>query len=180
MSGEDYLARRILSQDYFIMVYLGMYKAAFIKDNNLYFYDGIVHEDEEWSPRVLIKAKRVMYSKKCHYNYIQHKASITKSNNKIKNLTSTFLICDKLAAFFSTTALDHEENRKLYLDVVARLYMSMSCCGNVPDEYYKRFDKSFPRKYAYLRRTKKQVALYCFNIKLYRYVRKFIDKLNHI
>lgn len=178
--GEDYLAKRISEQDYFIMVYLGMYKSSFIKSNNFYFCDGIVHEDEEWSPKVLIKAQRIMYSSKCYYNYIQHEQSITKSSNKIKNLICTFYICDVLEKFFLSTPLSNEENRKLYLDMLARLYMSMSCCGEVPAEYYKKFNKIFPQKYAYLERTKKQVALYSLNIHLYRYIRKFIDRINHI
>lgn len=180
INGEDYLAKRIINQDYFIMVYMGMYRSSFIKEKKLLFCNGIVHEDEEWSPKVLINAKRVMYTSKCHYNYIQHQQSITKSKNKVKNLVSTFYICDVLEKFFLNTPLNKEENRKLYLDMLARLYMSMSCCGDVPDDYYKKFDKSFPQKYAYLNRTKKQVALYSINIRLYRFIRKLMDKINHI
>jgi hypothetical protein len=179
MLGEDYLAERIKKQSYFIMVYMGMYKASLIKENELYFCDGILHEDEEWSPRVLLSAKRVMYTSNCYYNYVQHSQSITKSNDKIKNLESTFYICEKMENFFLHVLLQNEENRKYYLDMLVRLYMSMSCCGNFPESTYKRFDKNFPKKYAYMERTKKQVKLYEFNIHLYRYIRKLLDKINH-
>ncbi len=180
MTGEDYLAERIIQQSYFIMVYMGMYRSSLIKNNDLYFMDGIVHEDEEWSPRVLIAAKKVMFIPGCYYDYVQHSQSITKSKQKIKNLESTFIICDELERFFLSVPLKDNNNRKYYLDILARLYMSMSCCGVLPEGTYKRFDKTFPNKYAYMKKTKKQVLLYTFSIRLYRYLRKFVDWVNHL
>ena len=180
ISGEEYLAERIKQQSYFIMVYMEMYRTSLIKENEIYFLDGIVHEDEEWSPRVLIAAKKIMFIPNCYYNYVQHPQSITKSKQKIKNLESTFLICDRMERFFLNVSLRDEANRKYYLDMLARLYMSMSCCGVLPKGTYKRFDKNFPKKYAYLNRTQQQVLLYSFNIHLYRYIRKVLDWVHHL
>ena len=180
MTGEEYLAQRIKKQSYFIMVYMGMYKSSLIKNNNCYFMDGIVHEDEEWSPRILLSAEKVMLIPGRYYDYVQHPHSITKSQQKVKNLESTFTICDKLYTFFHSVPLKNNDNRKYYLDMLARLYMSMSCCGTLPKGTYRRFDKAFPRKNAYMKRTKKQVLLYTFSIRLYRYLRKFVDWVKHL
>lgn len=180
MSGEQYLAERIKCQSYFIMVYMGLYRASLIKDNECFFLEGIVHEDEDWSPRILILADRVMLITGRYYDYVQHPVSITKSKQKIKNLESTFIVCERLENFFLSVPLKNEFNRKYYFDMLARLYMSMSCCGVLPAGTYKRFDKTFPRKYAFMERTKKQVFLYSISIRLYRYLRILIDRVNHL
>ena len=41
------------------MSVIGIYRRAFILDNNLLFKKGILHEDEEWTPRVMANAKKV-------------------------------------------------------------------------------------------------------------------------
>jgi glycosyltransferase involved in cell wall biosynthesis len=40
-------------------VWLYMYRAAFLKENNLLFKEGFIHEDEQFSPRVFYLAKKV-------------------------------------------------------------------------------------------------------------------------
>lgn len=58
------------------------------------FKEGIYFEDTEWTPRILVRAKRVASTEKIVYNYLWREGSITLPDNpqKLKKV-----ICDKMA-----------------------------------------------------------------------------------
>ena len=46
-------------------------KREFIKENLIYFYEGIIYEDELWIPQLLIKADKIYYTKlNIYYHYM--------------------------------------------------------------------------------------------------------------
>lgn len=46
-------------------------KREFILENNLFFYKGIIYEDELWIPQLLLKAKKIYYSNcNIYYHYM--------------------------------------------------------------------------------------------------------------
>lgn len=51
----------------------------FIDNNNLYFYKGIIYEDELWIPQLLIKAKRIYYSDLNIYFHFMRSESVMHS-----------------------------------------------------------------------------------------------------
>lgn len=53
------------------------------KDNCL-FTEGIYFEDTDWTPRMLVRAKRVASTNTVVYNYLQREGSITKAVNRSK------------------------------------------------------------------------------------------------
>lgn len=52
--------------------------------NNLLFTPGIYFEDTDWTPRMLLRAKRVSSTKKVVYNYLWREGSITLPDNPAK------------------------------------------------------------------------------------------------
>lgn len=52
--------------------------------NNLLFTPGIYFEDTDWTPRMLLRAKRVSSTEKVVYNYLWREGSITLPDNPIK------------------------------------------------------------------------------------------------
>lgn len=54
--------------------------------DNCVFKEGIVFEDVEWTPRMLMKAKRVSSTDRMVYNYLIRSGSITQSREKGKKL----------------------------------------------------------------------------------------------
>ena len=67
-------------------------KREFIVKNNLYFYEGIYHEDEEWVPRLLMNSNNVTVTDCFFYNYRQaRKGSIT-ANIKPKHVWDSLTI----------------------------------------------------------------------------------------
>lgn len=61
-----------------------IYKREFLIDNHLFFYEGIFHEDSEFSPRVFFKAERVSSINDVVYFVYQNPNSITRSFNPKK------------------------------------------------------------------------------------------------
>ena len=56
-------------------------KRKIIIDNNLYFIENIVHEDEEWVPRMLLSSKTFRFIPFEYYIYRIHPSSITSNLN---------------------------------------------------------------------------------------------------
>jgi len=56
-----------------------MIKASLFEDKSLLFREGIYFEDTEWTPRMLIQAKRVTSVDTVVYNYLMRSGSITQS-----------------------------------------------------------------------------------------------------
>lgn len=56
-----------------------IYRAALLKENNLYFKIGIINEDAEWTPRVILASKHFDFYEKPYYMYrLSRPGSITK------------------------------------------------------------------------------------------------------
>ncbi|MGI2294936.1 glycosyltransferase family 2 protein [Paenibacillus sp. GXUN7292] len=57
-------------------------KRSHIIDNDLYFVKGLLHEDEQWTPRTILKASSLAFNNNCLYLYRQGRnGSITQIKN---------------------------------------------------------------------------------------------------
>ena len=70
-SGWDYYNRHALEARVvpFVCVWQRCYRREFLMDNNLCFREGILHEDNEFTPRVCLKAKSIKVIPDVLYNY---------------------------------------------------------------------------------------------------------------
>lgn len=106
------------------------------------FREGIYFEDTEWTPRVLVEAKRVTSVDTMVYNYLVRQGSITKSveaKKKQKLLDDSLALIDakkdqmqevpdkrwfegmiaySVVSIISTVAKDYYPHRKKYLDIL--------------------------------------------------------------
>lgn len=77
-----------------------LYRRDYLKDNNLRFMVGILHEDQEFTPRAYYLAKRIEFVPTVTYNYAQREGSIMKSDkNANKKASDLLIICDSLYEF---------------------------------------------------------------------------------
>lgn len=83
-NGIEYLFESLKRDNLLVPTWLHIYKREFILINNLFFKKGIYHEDEEHTPRALLKAKTVLPTKITHYNYMIRENSIMTSSNKLQ------------------------------------------------------------------------------------------------
>ena len=67
------------------VVWKSIYRKDFLIGNELYFREGYNHEDEEWTPRVYLKANRVKNIQGVFYNYFIHTDTISKNPKSFYN-----------------------------------------------------------------------------------------------
>ncbi|MCR5670168.1 MAG: glycosyltransferase [Butyrivibrio sp.] len=72
-----------------------IYKASFIKENDLKFAQGIYHEDLEWAFQFLCKDPVLAYYPKVFYNYILRGGSIMSAGSKEKRKNDLLRILEK-------------------------------------------------------------------------------------
>lgn len=136
---------------------------SFVLDNNLYFYKGILHEDELWTPQVLMKAELIFYSCLNIYYHVMRDGSIMNSNNLEKSGRSDIVLSKQLFEIFDTSG----RNDLVYLrDHAADTFMQS--IWKVPG-FLKTEDicRSLPIKNAFYKKTKLKACLYFVSPHLY-------------
>ena len=53
------MCESIQQNSFHVCAWLNLYKRDLLFENNLYFEKGLLHEDEEWTPRVFLEAKKL-------------------------------------------------------------------------------------------------------------------------
>lgn len=76
-----------------------IWKSKFLKDNELYFYPGIFHEDAEFTPRAYYLAEKVSLCNDLIYYVYQNPNSITRSINHKKSFDLLLSVCPSLSKF---------------------------------------------------------------------------------
>lgn len=76
-SGEEYAQMAIRKGEWFSASWYNFYRTEFLKSNGLFFMEGVLHEDIEYTPRLFLVAKTVKYLHFQFYNYIRRSDSIT-------------------------------------------------------------------------------------------------------
>lgn len=125
ISGEKYLIESVNNKRIFAPVWLNIYRTELILQNNLYFKEGILHEDELFSPQIFLKANKVTFYNKDFYNYRQREGSIMYSlQNKYKRVKDTFNICFELSKIVNTVS--NSEAKIALSNYIAYLALSIS------------------------------------------------------
>lgn len=84
----------------FVCVWQRCYRREFLVDNSLRFREGILHEDNEFTPRACLKAKRIKVIPNVLYNYRVRPGSIMTTRG-MKSKESLITIGNELAALFA-------------------------------------------------------------------------------
>jgi glycosyltransferase involved in cell wall biosynthesis len=97
------------------------------------FKEGIYFEDTEWTPRLLLKSKRVTSTDLMVYNYLLRKGSITQSveeKKKRKVLEDRFLLIDSMC-----NQMREVTDKRWFEGMIAQIVLSV--IGFVCENYYK-------------------------------------------
>lgn len=94
-SGEDF----VVKTGFVMSPWASLYRRQFLSDNSLRFKEGILHEDEEFSPRAQFLAERIAHTDAIVYNYFQRTGSIMKSSRSELRVSSFLAICDSCYEF---------------------------------------------------------------------------------
>ena len=75
-------------------------RRTFLTDNGLLFRPGILHEDELWTPQVLLRAASVCYAGVLFYCHYMREGSIMHSDNYARRGDSLIVIAEELLRVF--------------------------------------------------------------------------------
>ena len=145
MSGQKFLLEQLKYNDYRMEVWDDLYKRTFLLENNLFFVEGILHEDEEFTPRALVVANRVKLVETYGYMYRQRDNSIMSSSVNIKHITSIEYIMNSFIIKFEEAKLENEKLifSKLCFNLL-NVYIEKILKTNADNKY--EFIRNLPRK----------------------------------
>lgn len=95
LSGEEFIRKQHMPP----AAWAALYRRNFLTDSNLRFMEGILHEDEEFTPKAYFLSKRIAYKDTVVVNYFQRIGSIMKSRQSDRRVESFLRICDSLHDF---------------------------------------------------------------------------------
>jgi glycosyltransferase involved in cell wall biosynthesis len=146
--------------------WLNMYNRKFLIGNSLFFQKGLLHEDEEWTPRVFLNAERVVVSGHCFYNYVIRDNSITRGADFRKNAEHLISTVNELNVFYK--GLEDEELRFLLNDYLVSVYLFAFAAGRMHEQNTKHFiKKDFVRENARSKKNIRKAILFNISPKLY-------------
>jgi glycosyltransferase involved in cell wall biosynthesis len=131
LTGWDYYNKYALvpRKFHFVCTVLRIYKRNFIIENNLYFKEGIYHEDNLFTPIACYYAKKVKIIPDMLYVYRIRSGSITQNLNTKRTLDMV-TVANELSAFFISK--NDIDKRTLYREIAGEYFK-----GFVPEEIQK-------------------------------------------
>lgn len=102
-----------------------IWNAAFLKKNNLSFYEGIYHEDSEFTPRAYYLAQKVSFTNELIYFVYQNPNSITRSVNPKKAFDLVNVVCSHLYQFSLNIK---DEDKPIFNNLIA-MYLNNAMFG---------------------------------------------------
>lgn len=108
-----FLEEEIKMKNYIVPAVKYIVKKAFIVNNNIKFKQGILHEDELYTPILLLSSKSIIAFNYYFYHHMVRENSITTSVNKTKNAMSIFEICRELNSYLCSIEMKNSLRKKL-------------------------------------------------------------------
>lgn len=169
-TGKEYLLKCLQTGGLRVEVGRHLYRTGFLRANGLQFCKGILHEDEEFTPRVLLQAQRVVLTGQEIYYYDNCRAgSITHAEGlSTRRVQDRLRIYDGLAEIYRTVtprALRRRLQDDLcwkYLDCAARFD-----CRTLPGYRPQRLRML---QFACTPRRRAKAALFALSPELFRRV----------
>lgn len=114
-----------------VVVWGKLYRTDFLKKNNLFFKEGIIHEDELFTIQSYFLAKKIQQVEEQSYCYrINRQGSIMNSSQKEKHMLAYEVIANELGKFRNNFKENSFEELRLY----------------IYEKYYEGFAASFINK----------------------------------
>lgn len=166
MTGIEYMCESIKQKSFHVCVWLNLYKKEILINKQLYFQRELLHEDEEWTPRVFMEAKRVKYIDFKYYYYLVRDGSITNSKDTSKNGLDIVSTCYKLEDLYNRNV--SRENKKILNGYLLEIFLGGIYKGRLERKEFKRnIRKKFVIGKSVDISSFLKALLFLLNIKLY-------------
>lgn len=160
-------------------VWACIYRTDYLRQNNLQFLEGILHEDQEFTPRAYSLARRISCLDRQVYFYNQREGSIMKSCRNVKRCRDLLTVADSLYSF---TIKHFEAEIPVYKVMMQKIYF----CVTQSLAFYSRdaFTLSEYRRRPYypmdgsicVPGLKRKIMLANLSLRLYTIVYKLLKK----
>jgi glycosyltransferase involved in cell wall biosynthesis len=157
---SDFLLTELTNGIFWRLSVMNLYRTDFLRENSLWFIRGLLHEDEEWTPRVILAARRIVYCNMEFYRYIIRGDSITQAKNTDRNIADSLRIYRAKIRIYRE--LPHSPLRNLLLDDVVRACLCIyDKLGMERSENWRHALDDFPLwQNAFTRKTRLKVLLF--------------------
>ena len=169
--GETFLKEAIMHGCMPMAAWLNVYKRSFLEQNRLSFKKGILHEDEQFTPRAFLAAKRVANSQLCFYHYVIRDGSITTGMDMRKNARDFYETSQELLPIYQQ--LEDPRLKTLLIDSLTVKYLSLFQTGRLYRNGKEYCPKAFLWRQAKLPKTRAKAALFCLSPRLYWHINAF-------
>lgn len=146
MSGVDFLYNQLVNEDYFETAWSGIYKAKFFNEENIRFYENILHEDVDFTPKVLLVAEKVKLINNYGYIYRERENSITYGKIHYDRVFPITIIINEFIKIYNETndSSTRECMSILIVNLLNRILSSMRFIDNKDENQllYQNIDKS--------------------------------------
>lgn len=163
-TGEEFAIAELKQRNLYAAACFGIYNREFIVRNNLYFESCLLHEDELWTPQVILRANKVYTSDYVFYHYLRRNGSITRSGNKTKHGQDMLCICKKLDIL--ANEIKNPELKKYMDNHIAMLYMKGMTEGRLYQTNME-IDRFYPLRKVCFKKDRAKAILFAFSLRLY-------------
>lgn len=125
MTGEAFLEKELAGGKFCVAACSYVFKRSLLAENEISFWKGILHEDEDFTPRALLAAKTVLSTNISFYHYVIRENSITTKKDRTPNAICFFEISKKLTPVFD--ALPNSNLRALLKTHLAKIMYKAIC-----------------------------------------------------
>ena len=167
-SGLEYLNEAFHADKAPMAAWLNIYKRSFLVENGLRFKCGILHEDEQFTPRALLLATSVIVTGVNFYHYFVRDNSITTKKDKRKNASDLYNTCCELEKLYES--IEDRGLKEHMLDSLSQKCLNMFQVGKLFQYGNQYIYKDLIFRNAHLSRTKKRALLYSLSPRLYYYI----------
>lgn len=123
--SRDFIIKTVKPCEWYAPAWLNLYKRSFLIENNLFFVEGLLHEDMEMQPRVFLAAKTVAYCAYSFYRYVDRASSIMNASKVDERVTAMEWIYSNWKSKFE--AIEDGELARALNGHLAKCYLH-SCC----------------------------------------------------
>ncbi len=123
-SGELFYTLNFYN-DFKPSAWINFLRIGFIKEKNLFFYDGIIHEDNLFSTKALLLAKTAEYIDDVFYLRRIREDSIVTRDDMLEHITGYFTCVAELTRFKNKTELTDEVSKELNRYILMLLLRSL-------------------------------------------------------
>lgn len=123
--SRDFIIKTVKPCEWYAPACFNLYKRSFLIENNLFFVEGLLHEDMEMQPRVFLAAKTVAYCAYPFYRYVDRASSIMNASKVDERVTAMEWIYSNWKSKFE--AIEDGELARALNGHLAKCYLH-SCC----------------------------------------------------